>query len=99
MQALLEILDVDPYVIRRRKLNGSYIASEYAHMSLDEAALLFIGDHAKSTQASAWVLALLVAQVRPPQSEAIASSPKHTLKRRSGHQAREPPYVIVNPVW
>lgn len=98
-QALLEMLDGDPFVIRRRKLNGSLIASEYAHLNLHEAALVFIGDNAKPAQANAWVLALLMAQVRPPQREAIGSSPKQPLKRRSGHQAREPPHAIVNSVW
>jgi len=88
VQALLDMLD-DPFVIRRRKLDGSLIASEYAHLSLDEAMLLFIGDNAKPAQVSAWVLALLMAQVRPRQR--VASSPKLCLKRRSGHQAREPP--------
>ncbi|WP_143745734.1 hypothetical protein [Massilia sp. KIM] len=88
-QALLAMLD-DPFVIRRRKLDGSLIASKYAHLSLDEAALLFIGDDAKPAQASAWVLALLMAQVRPPQREAIDSNPKLRLKRKAG-RAREPP--------
>lgn len=96
-QALLEMLGADPFVIRRKKLSGSLIASEYAHLSLNEAALVFIGDNAKPAQASAWVLALLMAQVRPPQREAIGSNPKQPLKRRSGHQAREPPHAVVNP--
>jgi hypothetical protein len=90
------MLDDDPFVIRRRSLNGSFIASEYAHLSLDEAALAFIGDNAKPAQASAWVLALLRAQVRPPQRETIGSSPRQRLKRRSGHRAREPPDPTVS---
>ncbi len=98
-QALLEMLETDPFVIRRRILNGSLIDFEYSHLSLDKAALVFIGDNAKPALANAWVLALLMAQVRPPQREAIGSSPKHPLKRRSGHQAREPPHAIVDWAW
>lgn len=98
-QALLEMLDADPFVIRRRILNGSLIDFEYSHLSLDKAAQVFIGDNAKPALANAWVLALLMAQVRPPQREAIGSSPKQPLKRRSGHQAREPPHAIVNWAW
>lgn len=97
LQAVLDILDA-PFVIRRRKLDGSLIASEYAHLTLNEAALLFIENNAKPAQASAWVLALLTAQVRPPQREAIGLSPKQRLKRRSGHQAREPPQCNVSNV-
>ena len=89
-QEVFDIIDA-LYEHRMRRLDGCFIASKYAHLSFDEAALLFIGDNAKPAQASAWVLALLMAQVRPPQREAIGSSPKQRLKRRSGHQAREPP--------
>ena len=73
-------------------LSGILIGSRYAHLSLNEAALeLLAGDAAKPAQAGAWVLALLMAQVRLPQRDAIGSSPKYRLKRRSGHHAREPP--------
>lgn len=90
-QALLDMLDAYPFVIRRRKLDGSLIASKYAHLGLNEAALHFIGDNVNPAQVSDWVLALLMAQVRPSQREVIGTSPKKRLKRRSGHQAREPP--------
>lgn len=98
-QGFLELVDGIPFVIRRKILNGSLIASKYSHLSLYEAALVFIGDNAKPAQASAWILALLMAQIRPPQREAIGSSPKRPLKRRSGHQAREPPHFMINPAW
>ena len=92
-QEFLELVEGIPFVIRKRILNGSLIASKYSHLSLYEAALVFIGDNVKPAQANAWILALLMAQVRPPQREAIGSSPKRSLKRRSGHQAREPPHA------
>lgn len=94
-QALLEMLFADPFVIRKMSLNGSIIASQYAHLRLDEAAQILIGDNSKPARLSAWVLAMLMAQVRPPQQEATILSPILILKRRSGHQAREPPNTDI----
>lgn len=91
MHAVLDKFLPDPYVIRKRRLDGLLIGSQYAHLSLNEAALQFFVETANPAQVSAWILALLAARVRPPQREAIGSSPKQHLKRRSGHQAREPP--------
>lgn len=92
VRTLMDMLEADLFVIRMRKLDGILVGSKYAHLSLHEAALeLLVGDAVKPAQVNAWVLALLMARVRPPQREAIGSSPKQRLKRRSGHQPREPP--------
>jgi len=94
IRILQALLDEKTLLIRRRKLDEILIDSKYEHLSLHEAALkLLEGVAVEPARVNASVLALLMAQVRPPQREAIGSSPKQHLKRRSGHNAREPPLL------
>lgn len=90
MREIAEKVEAELLLIRRRKPGGILVASEYAHLTLYEAARRLAGFVVVPAQVNAWVHALLMAQVRPPQREAIGLNPKQRLKRRSG-RAREPP--------
>lgn len=93
LEKLRAVPEYDERVWERiRKLGGNLIGQQYAHLSFSEAVYELLAGHTVTPpQVNAWVLALLKAQVRPPQRVVIGSSPKYRLKRRSGHQAREPP--------
>jgi len=86
-------------LIRRKKLDEIFISSKYVHLSLTEATLkLFKGFAVEPARVNALVIALSKARARPSRSEAIGLSPKQRLKRRSGHQAREPP-LRERSIW
>lgn len=94
LEMVQDVIDRERFLSRARELSGVLISSKYAHLSFHDAAVeLLEGEADKPPQVSAWLLALLMAQFRPPQREVIGSSPKYCLKRRSGHQAREPPHI------
>lgn len=95
LEALRTVPEISEQVWKRaQKLAGILVGQKYAHLSLEQAVLELLAEEAvKPVQVNTLVFAPLIARVRPPQR--IASSPKYRLKRRSGHQAREPPCTAV----